>query len=87
MQEAGGRLMYLDFLVWQTRVGLSRLDGSGGSSSVPSSLAVRLVVSESPEIANTADEMAEAKSDMLVALIPLFLPPVGPVPHPFFLGS
>ena len=87
MQEAGGRLMYLDFLVWQTRAGFLQLDGLGGTSSVPSLLAVRLVVSESPEIANTAEELAESKSDMLVALIPVFLPPVGPVPHSFFLGS
>ena len=71
------------FLVcWQTRAELSWLDGSWGSSTVPSSLA-HLIVSESAEIADTAEEMAEAKSEMLVVLIPVFLPPVGPVPHSF----
>ncbi len=33
-------------------------------------------MSESAEIADTAEEMAEAKSETLVALIPDFLPPV-----------
>ena len=33
--------------------------------------------------AGTAEEMAEAKSEMLVALIPDFLPPVEPVPRSF----
>ncbi len=65
------------FLVWRARAGLSRLDWSlGGSSSVPSSLA-RLVVSVSAEITKTAEEMAVAKSETLVALTPDFLPPGG----------
>jgi hypothetical protein len=83
MQEAGGQLLDLDFLVWQTRAGLLQLGGSGGSSSAPSLLAVRLVVSESTEIANTAEEMAEGKSETLVTLIPVFLPLVGLVPRSF----
>ena len=86
MQEAGGQLLDLDFLLWQTRAGFSRLrftHGLEGSLSVPSLLAVRLVVSESAEIADTAEEMAEAKSDTLVALIPVFLPPVEVVPRSF----
>ena len=45
-------------------------------------------MSESAEIADTAEEMAEAKSETLVALIPDFLPPAEPVPRslPGFLS-
>ncbi len=75
--------MDLVFLVWRARAGLSRLDWSSGwSSSVPSSFA-RLVVSLSAEIAETAEEMAVAKSETLVTLTPDFLPPAGPVPRSF----
>ncbi len=59
--------------------------GRGGASSVPSLMAVRLVVeSVSAEIAkNTAEEMAEANFVTLVALIAVFLPPVRPTPLSF----
>ena len=86
MREAAGQLLDLDFLLWQTRAGSSRLGFTHrlvGSLLVPSLLAVRLVVSESAEIADTAEEMAEAKSETLVALIPVFLPLVGPLPRSF----
>ena len=65
---------------WRARAGFLRLDGSSSGSS---SSAERLVVSESAEIADTAEEMAEAKSETLVALIPDFLPLEEPVPRSF----
>ena len=42
-----------------------------------------MVMSECAEIADTAEDMAEAKSETLVALILDFLPPVEPVPRSF----
>ena len=83
MQEAGGQLLPLDFLLWRDRAGLSWLGFTQGSgtSLVPSSAAARLVVtSVSAEIADTAEETAAAKSDTLSKFLLVLLPPVGPAP-------
>ncbi len=63
-----------------------RVGAVGWVITVSPSSAECLVVSESAEIANTAEEIAEEKSETLVALIPDFSPPVEPVPRSF-LGS